>query len=130
MVKRINKNITKPKHNTLDYSKEYEVSPLKLLVIIVNKYQGDYYLDLLIKKHNVAAAFLCLWTVVCNVRIPFRRLRLPLPGSQRLCIWHRIALQPAAYNLPICRICRDSPLSKLHKTCSVPFFLLLNGTKV
>ena len=59
MVKRINKNITKPKQNTLDYSKEYEVSPLKLLVIIVNKYQGDYYLDLLIKKHNVAAAFLC-----------------------------------------------------------------------
>lgn len=50
MVKRINKNITKPKQNTLDYSKEYEVSPLKLLVIIVNKYQGDYYLDLLIKN--------------------------------------------------------------------------------
>lgn len=59
MVKRINKNIVKPKHSTSNYTNEYKVSPLKLLIIIVNKYQGDYYLDLLIKKYNVAAAFLC-----------------------------------------------------------------------
>lgn len=59
MVKRISKIIPKPKQNTSTYSKNYEVSPLKLLIIIVNKYQGDYYLDLLIKKHNVAAVFLC-----------------------------------------------------------------------
>lgn len=58
MVKRISKNVPKPKQNTSNYSKDYEVSPLKLLIIIVNKYQGDYYLDLLIKKYNVAAAFL------------------------------------------------------------------------
>lgn len=40
------------------YEKEFEVEPLRLLVIIVNRYQGDFYLSKL-KEHGVAAAFLC-----------------------------------------------------------------------
>lgn len=41
------------------YNNLYEVQPLKLICIIVNRYQGDYFLDLLIKKNNISAAFLC-----------------------------------------------------------------------
>ena len=41
------------------YDKTYETSPLKLLVIIVNRHQGEYYLDMILKKCGVSAGFLC-----------------------------------------------------------------------
>lgn len=61
MIKKINKRINKKKENpnVSDYNRDYEVAPLKLLFVIVNKYQGDYFLDLLIKEYGVSAAFMC-----------------------------------------------------------------------
>ncbi len=40
------------------YDKEYVVEPLRLMIIIVNRYQGDYYINKL-KENGVAASFLC-----------------------------------------------------------------------
>lgn len=46
------------KKNKTAYDKEYVVEPLRLMVIIVNRYQGDYYINKL-KENGVAASFLC-----------------------------------------------------------------------
>lgn len=40
------------------YNDSFKTSPLKFLCIIVNKYQGEFYIDLLVKKNGVSAAFL------------------------------------------------------------------------
>ena len=51
-------NTNKPKENKKTYDKEFEVEPLRLLVIIVNRYQVDFYINKL-SEHGVAASFLC-----------------------------------------------------------------------
>lgn len=54
-----NENLeNKNKVSKKKYEKEFEIEPLRLLVIIVNRYQGDFYINKL-KEHGVAAAFLC-----------------------------------------------------------------------
>lgn len=40
------------------YDKEYEISKLKLIFIVVNRNQGDYFIHQLINNFNVAAVFL------------------------------------------------------------------------
>lgn len=40
------------------YDKEYEISKLKLVFIVVNRNQGDYFIHQLINNFNVAAVFL------------------------------------------------------------------------
>lgn len=43
MKKRIISNITKA--NNANYEQNYQISPLKLMIIIVNRYQSNYFLD-------------------------------------------------------------------------------------
>lgn len=51
------KNVTSQDKKTLPYDKEFKVQKLKFLVIIVNKYQGDYYVNKLLKL-GVSACFM------------------------------------------------------------------------
>jgi len=46
------------KLDTENYGDQFEIKPLKMVVVIVNKYQGEYFVNLFVKKHGVSAAFL------------------------------------------------------------------------
>lgn len=56
--KETSSKVGKTNKSKKSYEKEYVVEPLRLMLIIVNRYQGDYYINKL-KENGVAASFLC-----------------------------------------------------------------------
>ncbi len=57
MLKNNKKTLIKNKSTNLPYDKEFKIKKLKFLILIVNKYQGDYYVNKFFKL-GVSACFM------------------------------------------------------------------------
>ncbi len=127
---------TKEKNiKTTPYDNEYKVTPLKLLCIIVNKGQGDFYIKTLINTFNVSTAFLVNGNGTASVEI-YELLGI---GEAKKDIVFALVKEDIVE--PIFKVCEDRFkisrnangvvfTSKLNSIASVLMYRFLTDTKI